>query len=107
MGDVDVGSPAGAAARYRLIGPDGKEYASSRPGTLGGHRRNRIYGTLDCPGALSWIAKGKYVKQRVFFGSEEHAQLAGYRPCSVCMPQEYRRWKSAKVTAPAPSGEEI
>jgi hypothetical protein len=40
---------------------------SETPGALGGHRKNKIYGRLDCPGALRWIAKGHYVKQRVFF----------------------------------------
>ena len=44
---------------WRLIGPDGKPYESERPGTLGGHRRSRIYGRLDCPGALRWIAMYK------------------------------------------------
>lgn len=78
---------------YKLIGVDGKPYQSPVPGELGGHRRNKIYGRLDCPGALRWIAKGHYVKQRVFFADEKTAVSAGYRPCAVCMPQEYRAWK--------------
>lgn len=78
---------------YKLIGSDGKPYQSAVPGELGGHRRNKIYGRLDCPGALRWIAKGHYVKQRVFFADEETAVSAGYRPCAVCMLQEYRAWK--------------
>ncbi|HWM41554.1 MAG TPA: metal-binding protein, partial [Burkholderiales bacterium] len=36
---------------WTLLGPDGKPYESRRPGTLGGHRRTRIYGRLDCPAA--------------------------------------------------------
>jgi hypothetical protein len=36
---------------YRLIGADGRELLSEVPGTLGGHRRNRVYGRLDCPSA--------------------------------------------------------
>jgi hypothetical protein len=81
--------------RYRLIGPDGAEYLSSVPGTLGGHRRNRIYGRLDCPSALRWLAKGHLVRHRVFFLDEETAIAAGYRPCAVCLPDRYRTWKES------------
>jgi hypothetical protein len=63
------------------------------PGTLGGHRRGRIYGRLDCPSALRAIARGGYVSQRVFFLDAEAARAAGYRPCAVCLPDEYARWK--------------
>jgi hypothetical protein len=78
---------------YGLLDRDGREVASSVPGTLGGHRRNRIYGRLDCPSALRWIAKGHYVRHRVFFADEETAIAAGYRPCAVCLPKQYRCWK--------------
>jgi methylphosphotriester-DNA--protein-cysteine methyltransferase len=67
---------------------------SETRGTLGGHRKNRIYGRLDCAGAARWIAKGHYVKQRVFFADEATAIAAGYRPCAGCMPAEYKAWKS-------------
>ena len=80
---------------YTLIGADGKPYQSENPGTFGGHRRNKVYGRLDCAGAARWIAKGHYVKQRVFFASEEAAIAAGYRPCANCMPDDYRAWKAA------------
>jgi methylphosphotriester-DNA--protein-cysteine methyltransferase len=80
---------------YTLIGPDGRPYASARPGTLGGHRGTKIYGRLDCPGAARAIARGGYVRSRVFFADEATAVAAGYRPCAVCMPAEYRQWKSA------------
>lgn len=62
-------------------------------GTLGGHRRSRIYGRLDCPSALRAIARGGYMRDRVFFADEAAAVAAGYRPCAVCMPGEYARWK--------------
>ena len=81
---------------YRLVGPDGREYESSEPGTLGGHRKNKVYGRLDCAGAARWIAKGHYVKQRVFFADEATAIAAGYRPCALCLPAEYRAWKAAR-----------
>lgn len=86
---------------WKLIGPDGKPFDSDRPGTLGGYRRNRIYGRLECPAALRAIARGGYVKQRVFFLNEEHAQAAGYRPCALCLPAAYAHWKRLK----APCGE--
>jgi methylphosphotriester-DNA--protein-cysteine methyltransferase len=79
---------------YRLIGPDGREVLSETPGTLGGHRRSRIYGRLDCPSALRAIAKGGYVRHRVFFADEATAVAAGYRPCARCLPERYRRWRA-------------
>jgi methylphosphotriester-DNA--protein-cysteine methyltransferase len=84
---------------YALIGPDGKQVLSPTPGTLGGHRKNRIYGRLDCAGAARWIAKGHYVEQRVFFADEATAIAAGYRPCAGCMPAEYEAWK-ARLSRP-------
>lgn len=78
---------------YHLIGKNGKPYDSETPGTLGGHRKLKIYGRLDCPSALRYIAKGRYVAHRVFFADEETAIAAGYRPCAKCMPEAYRRWK--------------
>jgi hypothetical protein len=77
---------------WSLFGPDGP-YESSTPGTLGGHRRSRIYGRLDCPSALRAIARGGYVAHRVFFADQETAVAAGHRPCGVCMREEYGRWK--------------
>jgi methylphosphotriester-DNA--protein-cysteine methyltransferase len=79
---------------WTLIGPDGKPYQSTVPGTLGGHRKGRIYGRLDCRAALQAIARGGYVQHRVFFLNENDAKAAGYRPCAVCMPVQYARWKA-------------
>jgi methylated-DNA-[protein]-cysteine S-methyltransferase len=78
---------------WTLIGSDGRPYESPTPGTLGGHRRSKGYGRLDCPAALRWIAKGHYVRHRVFFADEETAVAAGYRPCAVCLPERYAEWK--------------
>ncbi|MCC6264598.1 MAG: metal-binding protein [Bryobacterales bacterium] len=79
--------------KFTLMGPDGKPYSSASPGTLGGHRGSKLYGRLDCPTALSAIARGGYVAHRVFFPDEATALAAGYRPCSVCMRREYEAWK--------------
>ncbi len=87
-----------AMKTYKLIGADGKPYESATPGTLGGHRRNRGYGRFDCPAALRWIAKGYYVKHRVFFADEPTAIAAGYRPCGVCMKERYVLWKKARAS---------
>lgn len=78
---------------YKLLNTEGKEYESEEKGLLGGHKKLKIYGRLDCRSALSYIAKGQYVKQRVFFADEETAVAAGYRPCAICMPEEYKVWK--------------
>ena len=79
--------------KFKLIGPDGKMYFSSKPGTLGGHKKQKIYGRLACPSANKWITKGYYVENRVFFPDEQTAIEAGYRPCAVCMPEKYAIWK--------------
>jgi hypothetical protein len=81
---------------YTLIGPDGLPYRSTIPGVLGGHRRSKLYGRLNCPSALRAIARGGYVGRRVFFADEATARAAGYRPCSVCLPAEYRAWKAGE-----------
>jgi hypothetical protein len=78
---------------YVLLDSGGKPHRSSTPGRLGGHRKTRIYGRLDCPAALRAIAAGGYVPYRVFFADEPTALAVGYRPCAVCMPEAYRRWK--------------
>ena len=79
---------------YKLIGADGKPYESATKGRFGGHRKDKIYGTLDCKGAARWIAKGHYVKNRVFFADEATAIAAGYRPCFECLREEYKEWKA-------------
>jgi methylphosphotriester-DNA--protein-cysteine methyltransferase len=83
---------------FTLIGRDGQPYASPRKGTLGGHRRTKIYGRLDCRAALRALARGGYAGQRVFFASESDAVAAGYRPCAVCLPEAYAAWKARRVT---------
>ncbi|WP_083245949.1 Ada metal-binding domain-containing protein [Pseudomonas sp. TCU-HL1] len=79
---------------WTLLGADGRPYSSPVPGTLGGHRKTRLYGRLDCPSALRAIARGGYVKDRVFFLDEATARAAGYRPCARCMGASYRAWKA-------------
>ena len=90
---TSAGGQDGAAGLFTLLGADGIAYRSPVPGTLGGHRRSRIYGRLDCPAALRAIARGGYVAGRVFFADEAGAVAAGYRPCAVCLPDAYRAWK--------------
>ncbi|MGB0572581.1 MAG: Ada metal-binding domain-containing protein [Alphaproteobacteria bacterium] len=80
-----------AAKNYRLIDETGRVYESPTPGALGCHRRTRIYGRLDCPNALRWLAKGHYAPQRVFFRDEEAARGAGYRACAICLPDATAR----------------
>lgn len=80
--------------RYRVVGADGRTYESDIPGVIGGNRRSRIYGRLDCSSALRAIARGgPYVVHRVFFADEATAIAAGYRPCATCLPNRYAEWK--------------
>jgi hypothetical protein len=83
--------------RYTLLRSDGRLYESSTPGTLGGHRPRRLYGRLDCPAAMRAIARGGYVKHRVFFADEQTAIAAGYRPCAACLPDAHARWKARRA----------
>lgn len=83
--------------KYKLVDSAGVMYESDLPGTIGGHKQLKIYGRLDCPSALRYIAKGQYVQHRVFFKDEEMAIAAGFRPCARCMPKEYIRWKEERM----------
>ena len=80
--------------QYKLLGPDGKQYLSETPGTLGGNGKPKIYGRLDCPSALSTIRRfpGSYEKSRVFFADEKTALAAGFRPCGNCLREKYREY---------------
>ncbi|WP_347905826.1 metal-binding protein [Pseudomonas purpurea] len=80
--------------RYALLDAQGQPIRSAERGTVGGHRRSRLYGCLDCPAALRAIARGGYVAHRVFFKDEATARAAGYRPCAVCMARAYTEWKA-------------
>ncbi len=82
---------------YKLLDINGEEYISTIPGKLGGNKKLKIYGRLDCPSAIKWIEKGYYIQNRVFFQDEETAISAGYRPCAVCMPEEYKKWKTKNL----------
>lgn len=86
-----------------LIGADGSPKPSRTPGKLGGHSGTHIYGKLDCPAARRAIARGGYVRHRVFFRDAVSARAAGYRPCAVCMPREYARWKTGAGRSQPPS----
>lgn len=83
---------------YTLLSANGEYCRSETPGRLGGNRRSRIYGKLDCPAALRAIERGGYVENRVFFADEQTAIAAGYRPCGRCMRERYRAWLRAGPT---------
>lgn len=80
---------------YTLVAADGTRVSSPTKGTLGGYRKERRYGRLDCKAARRALAMGRgYEQQRVFFADEATAIAAGYHPCSVCMPEAYKAWKA-------------
>jgi hypothetical protein len=97
------GGPPPARPGYTLLGADRRPYQSAVPGRLGGHRRSRIYGRLDCPSARRAIARGGYVAHRVFFADEPAAVAAGYRPCAVCLPGAYEAWLTRGPAAQVPA----
>jgi len=57
------------------------------------------HGRRGCLSALRWIAKGYYVKHRVFFADEATAIAAGYRPSACCPKERYTIWKQALAQA--------
>jgi len=83
---------------YTLIGRDGQPYASEVKGLLGGHGQTLVYGTMDCPVALSLLRRGFEPKHRVFFADEATAIAAGFRPCGACMRERYAEWKTASAS---------
>ena len=85
-----------ASRTYTLTGVDGQPFDSEVPGALGGNRRGRIYGRLDCASALKTLRRGGYASHRVFFLDQKTAVAAGYRPCGSCMPAEYKSWKEER-----------
>ena len=85
-----------ASYRFFLTDRENHQFLSKSPGTFGGHRKLKIYGTLGCPSALRYIANGKYKRYRVFFENEATAIAAGYRPCAKCMPEAYKQWKEKR-----------
>ncbi|MGL4860156.1 MAG: Ada metal-binding domain-containing protein [Enterobacteriaceae bacterium] len=76
-----------------LLDHNGHLFTSLVPGQLGGHRKNKIYGHMNCPAALRALAKGHYAQHRVFFLDEKTALAAGFRPCGTCMKEKYLQWK--------------
>jgi hypothetical protein len=95
---VNVGDIAAVTAEtYRLLGADGRSFASPAKGLFGGNARLKIYGRLDCPSALRAIRRGpSYARHRVFFADETSAIAAGFRPCGACMRDAYKAWRTAQ-----------
>lgn len=87
--------------RFTLIGADGKPFSSPVKGALGGNRRTRVYGHMDCKAAGRSLAAGTYQKSRVFFADEATALAAGYRPCGSCMRGRAAEFASGAFSAPA------
>ena len=64
------------------------ECTKARRKASGGYRKpaaERLYCRLDCKSTLGFIAKGYYVKNRVFFADEAASIAAGHRPGGKCM----------------------
>ena len=85
----------------------GEALQADRPGRKAGSLRERRERSEGIGGTSSTAAstalrrcagwrKGHIVRWRVFFADEATAIAAGYRPCAVCMREEYRAWKAAQ-----------
>jgi methylphosphotriester-DNA--protein-cysteine methyltransferase len=81
---------------YTLIGRDGRPYRSQEKGRYGGNARTKVYGTMDCPVALSFLRRGFEPRHRVFFADEATAIAAGFRPCGACLRERYAAWKAGR-----------
>jgi methylphosphotriester-DNA--protein-cysteine methyltransferase len=82
---------------YTLLDREGQPYQSAEKGLLGGHARTKVYGTMDCPVALSLLRRGFQPRHRVFFADEETAIAAGFRPCGACLRTRYREWRARQA----------
>ena len=72
----------------KLIATEVRALIRTRVIALGGNKKLKIYGRLQC-------ASGKRMlkENRVFFSNVHEAKHFGYRPCGHCMKQEYKIWK--------------
>lgn len=63
--------------------------------SLGGNRKLKIYGRLNCK-------SGQRMKRenRVFFSSENQAIKYNFRPCGHCMREAYKKWTLPKTCFP-------
>ncbi|WP_019415804.1 Ada metal-binding domain-containing protein [Paenisporosarcina sp. TG20] len=84
---------------YSLLDSNNNPFECLEKGLFGGNKKLKIYGKLNCKSALSYIEKGHYITNRVFFKDETTAIDAGYRPCGKCMKEEYDVWKNNKLKA--------
>ena len=89
---------------YTLLDRDGRPYQSDTPAPWAGTGASKIYGRLDCPSALRWIAKGQYVQHRVFFADEQVAVAAGYGPAAIASGRSTAGGSRARSRRPGPAG---
>jgi len=83
---TDLGNTPFARARLLYLKIQSAKIA------LGGNKKLKIYGRLDCR-----AGKRMKVINRVFFENRTEAIALGYRPCAVCMREEYVIWKQTAV----------
>lgn len=75
-------------AHAQLSAPQLRALVKSGVITLGGNKKLKIFGRLNC-------ASGKRMlkQNRVFFTAAHEAKHFGYRPCGHCMKEDYKIWK--------------
>ena len=84
---------------YTLLDAGGQPYESERPGSLGGHRGNRVYGRLDCAGALRWIERGHYVPPAGVLRRRGHRDRGGVPPLCELHARRVRRLEARPIGA--------
>ncbi len=72
----------------KLIDTDVRALIKAGVITLGGNRKLKIYGKLNCRSGKRMLKQN-----RVFFSNVYEAKHFGYRPCGHCMRPEYKIWK--------------
>ena len=88
------------AKKYKLIGPDCQTYLSATPGTFGGHRRQKIYGRLDCSVAHCEPLLGAAMWRTGSFSRMKRLLLPRDIDRARCLPEHYQRWKEAQNLEP-------
>jgi hypothetical protein len=81
------------ARTYTLLDPD-RQPTRAQPAARSAAAGQAAYTAGSTARPLRAIARGGYVSNRVFFADEQTAVGAAYRPCAVCLPDEYAQWKA-------------
>lgn len=63
------------------------------PEMICGNMKTKVYGKATCSSTNGHLILNNKTMNRVIFHSEAEAIAAGYRPCAICFPEAYDKWK--------------